>query len=140
MKKILLSRKGEMYIDSIITVIIIISLLLFSLSTLRIVSVKNTADSIADQLLETAAFYGCFGTEFDSHVADLQAKYSNLSFTVTYDGDWYNEEYERVQLGDSMSLTLHYEVTLGGFGSFITIPLTSVRSAASENFWKTSTS
>lgn len=138
MKRILTSRRGEMYIEAIITIIVIMAFVLFSISVLKIGTIKNTADTITDQLLETAAFYGGFGSEFEEKVTELQETYPGLEFTVTYEADWYNEPLKRVQLGDSMTVTLHYEITFGGFGSFITVPLTTVRTGASENFWKTS--
>ena len=137
MKKILSSRRGEMYVEAIITVIIIISFLVFMVSVFRIATVNNTAANIADTLLETAAYHGGFGEEFNAKVVQLQEKYPNFQFTVSYTGDWYNQYYERVQLGDSLSVTVHYEVSISGFGAFLNIPLECTRSGASENFWKT---
>lgn len=137
MRKILTSKKGEMYIEAVVTMIVVMVLLMFCLSVLRIASVRNIGDHIADQLLETAALYGGFGSEFDAKVEELTAKYSGFSFEVSYEADWYNSIYKRVQLGDSLSVTVSYDVSFGGFGSFITMPLTSVRTGASENYWRT---
>lgn len=135
-KKILKSKRGEMYVEGVVTFIIIIALLVFSMSVLKVSPVKSRIDLIADRLLETATHYGCFGTEFAEEVAYLQEAYPNMEFTVSYDGEWYNATLQRVQLGDKMTVTVSCEVTLGALGSFVTIPLTSVRSGASENYWK----
>ena len=89
-KKILSSKSGEMYIEAIVTIIIIMALLLFCISALQVASKKNQADVIADSLLECATFYGCFGNEFYALVDDLQETYSALPFTVEVSGDWYN--------------------------------------------------
>ena len=136
-KKILSSRRGEMYIEAVVTVIILIAFLSFMLSVFRVATINNTAMSITDALLETATYYGGFGPEFDAKVIELQEKYSGLPFTVSYTGDWYNAEYERVQLGDSLSVTVHYEVSITGFGSLLNVPLSCTRTGSSENFWKT---
>lgn len=135
-KKVLTSKRGEMYISAVVTVMVVMALLVFSLTVLRVATVANTADAIADTLIESATYNGSFGTEFQALEAELHQTY-NLDFTVEYDGDWYNTSLKRVQLGDTMTVTVKYNFTFGGFGSFLTIPLQSVRSGASENYWKT---
>ena len=137
MKKILTSKRGEMYFEAVITMMVIMALMVFVLSAFEVSVVKTTADSIADRLLETATFYGCFGDEFEAEVAMLREKYPNLEFEVGYSGDWYNTELRRVQLGDTMAVQITYEVTFSGFGSLISIPLNTTRYGASENYWKT---
>lgn len=136
MKKLLSSRKGEMYIEAVITIVVLISILVFALGTFRVATVKTKADAIADQLLETATFYGCFGDEFDARLAQLHETYPNMVFTVEYDGEWYNTTQERVQLGDIMTVTVYFEVELSGFGASITVPLHTTRTGASENYWR----
>ena len=136
-KNILTSKRGEMYIEAVITCIIIIALLLFCLSALKIASVKNTGDVICNPLLETATFYGCFGDEFYQAVEALKDQYPGLEFEVEVDGDWFNTTLKRVQLGDTMTVTVSYAVNIVGFGSFVNIPLKTVRTGASENYWKT---
>lgn len=136
-KKALSSKRGEMYIEAIVTVIIIMALLLFCLSALQVASKKNQADNIADALLECATYRGCFDAEFYALAEDLQEKYPGLPFTVEVSGDWYNSTYQRVQLGDEMSVTVRFTVTINGFGSFLKITLPATRTGASENYWKT---
>lgn len=136
LKKVLTNKRGEMYISAVITIIVVIALLAFSLTVMRVATVANTADAIADLLIETATYYGSFGNEFQELEAKLHETY-DLEFTVEYSGDWYNAGLKRVQLGDAMNVTVKYNFTFGGFGEFITIPLKSVRNGASENYWKT---
>lgn len=136
LKKVLTNKRGEMYIGAVVTIIVVIALLVFSLTVMRVATVANTANTIADLLIETATYYGSFGTEFQNLEAELHETY-NLEFTVEYDGDWYNTGLKRVQLGDTMTVTVKYNFTFGGFGKFLTVPLKSVRSGASENYWKT---
>lgn len=137
MRKMLSSKRGEMHIEAVVTIMILVAFMVFAMSVFRVSTVKNRADAIADTLLETATFYGCYGEEFDQKIVDLQNTYPNLEFTVSYDGDWYNSALERVQLGDTMTVTVYYKVTFGGFGSFLTLDLHSTRTGASENYWKT---
>lgn len=137
-KKVLTSKRGEMYIEGVVTVMVVVALLVFSLSVLQIATLSNTADTIADQLIETATFYGSFGTEYEAVKADLEETYNGMSFEVSENapGGYFNSTFKRVQLGDTMTVTVKYNFTFGGFGSFLTIPLQSVRTGASENYWK----
>lgn len=137
MKKIISSKRGEMYVEAVISLMVIAAFLVFALSAFRVSVVKTQADSVADQLLEVATFYGCFGEEYEDHLAKMQQAYSDLNLEVTYDGVWYNTNLKRVQLGDMMKVTVSYKVTFGGFGTFITLPLSTTRVGMSENYWKT---
>lgn len=133
-RKVLASRKGEAHISTIIGVVILMTVLSVALSTFQIIGVKDEADRIADALLETATFYGGFGTEFDDRVSQLQAEY--FDFTVTYDANWFNQNYKRVQLGDTLSVTITFTAHLFIFGVDVPIELPVVRTGASEKYWK----
>lgn len=136
-RKILSSKRGEMYVEAVVTIIIVMAVLLFCISALQVASVKNQADAIADTLLEHAAFYGCFDSNFYALVSEQKDAYPGIPFEVSISGDWFNEPLKRVQLGDTMTVRVSFSVTIGGFGSFIKIPLTTTRNGASENYWKT---
>lgn len=137
MKKKFSSKRGEMYIEAVVTTLVLTALLIACLSTFRVATVKTQADAVADQLLETATFYGCFGEEFDAMLDSLRETFPGLTFEVSYDGDWYNATLERVQLGDTMTVTVTYYVSFGGFGSYLTMALDTTRTGSSENYWKT---
>lgn len=134
LRKALTSKKGEAYISTTICLLILMSVLSVALSTFQVIGVKDEADRIADALLETATFYGGFGTEFDDRVAQLQAEY--FDFTVTYDAEWFNQTYKRVQLGDPLSVTITFTAHLFIFGLDVPIELPVVRTGASEKYWK----
>lgn len=135
LQNVFASNKGAAsYVSIIVSMIILMNVLGLVLNTFQIVGVKDEADRIADTLLETATFYGGFGTEFDERVAQLQAEY--FDFTVTYDAEWFNEAYKRVQLGDTLSLTITFTVNLTGFGFNVPIELPVTRTGASEKYWK----
>lgn len=133
-RQILTSRKGGIPIEAAVAVLVLMSLLATALSTFQVVGMKDEADRIADALLETATYYGGFGSEFDQRVAQLQAQY--FDFEVSYDATWYNQTYKRVQLGDPLSITITFTATLHGFATSIPIKLPVHRSGASERYWK----
>lgn len=155
-KKIVASKSGEMYIEAVITLMVVVVLLLFSISALGISPVNNTADMLVDQLIEQACFNGCFGSEFQKEVAELEKQYSNIGLKVKYGvcdekkGDpahsiacaectakYYNSTLQRVQLGGKMWVTVYYEFSLMGLPN--PIELSTSRVGASENYWKTET-
>lgn len=137
-KKVLSSKRGEMYIEALITCLLIIAFMVFALSVFRVTSTKNAMDNVADQLIEIATLNGCFGAEFDAKVAELEETYSHLDLKVTTSAEkWFNRQYERVQLGDSMTVRVDFSVSIGGgLVDFVAIELNSVRTGASENYWK----
>lgn len=134
LKKRFAAQKGEAYVSILIVMLLMMGILALSLNTFQIIGVKDEADRIADALLETATFYGGFGSEFDARVTQLRAEY--FDFTVTYDAQWFNEAYKRVQLGDTLSLTVTFTVSLKGMGIDTRIPITVARTGASEKYWK----
>lgn len=134
MWKRLKCKQGEMYIDSAITVLLIVALLLFAMSVMSVVSYKNTADAIADQLLEAAVTYGDLGSgsAYATLKADVMETYG---YTITEEAVWFNKVYKRVQLGDPITITVQYSVRFGGFGVFVTVPGRTVRTGSSEFYW-----
>ncbi len=135
MKKIICSKRGEMYIEVVITLILLTAFLVMSISVFQAISLKNTVDRMADELLETAAYTGGFGEEFDNKVTELQNKH--FYFEVSYSAEaWFNQALERVQLGDTLYVSLTFDTNIAGFGSVVPLELTVHRSGASEKYWK----
>lgn len=134
MKKLLSSQKGEMYVSQVISLVVLISFLGMALTVFQVIGMKDEADRIADVLLENATYNGGFGSEFDECVTKLQAAY--FPFEVEYEGDWLNTEYKRVQLGDTLSITVTITANLSGFGFNIPIDIPIHRTGASEKYWK----
>lgn len=134
LKKCFASQKGAAYVSILIVMLLMMGIFGLILNSFQIIGIKDEADRIADALLETATFYGGFGSEFDAQVVQLRAEY--FDFTVTYDAQWFNEAYKRVQLGDTLSLTVTFSVSLKGMGIDTSIPITVVRTGASEKYWK----
>ena len=134
LKKILTSKKGEMYIDAVVTLLVVIALLVFSLSVLRVAPVQSRLDTIADQLIELACYKGCFDSEFYARVEQIKQSNSDLQLEITSGADkWFNDSLHRVQLGESMHVTVRCEFKFMGSKP---ITLTATRTGVSENYWK----
>lgn len=133
-RQIMASRKGHVPIEAAVAFLVLMGLLATALNSFQVVGRKDEADRIADALLETATYYGGFGSEFDQRVAQLKDEY--FDFDVSCDATWFNQTYKRVQLGDPLSITITFTVKLTLFGTSIPITLPVYRTGASEKYWK----
>ena len=136
MRKILKSKKGEGYIDVVVGIFALMMVLVLTLNIYEFFVLKQDLDEISGQLIETATFNGNFGGEFDERVESLQGQF--FYFDVDTNAESYiNAHYERVQLGDTMEVTVSYQTYVKGLGVFkIPVTVSSHRSGISEKYWK----
>lgn len=136
MRRFFRSQKGEGYIDVVIGILALMSVLVVTLNIFEFMTLKEDLDEISGQLIETATFNGCFDTAFDERAEDLQNRF--FQFDVETDAqEYFNTSYKRVQLGDKMEVTVSVETYVRGLGVFkIPITVTSHRSGISEKYWK----
>ena len=136
MKKKLLSRKGEGYIDICVGIIVLLSVLVLTLNTYSFLTLKQDMDEITEQLIDVATSSGCFGEEFNDRAAALKGQFFDFDVTVSADS-WYNASYKRVQLGKTMKVTISVQTKLIGVGVVeIPITATSTRSGLSQHYGK----
>lgn len=136
MKKLITSRKGEGYIDIAIGLIALMMVLVVTLNIYYFLTLKQDMDEICGQLIETAAFTGSFGDEFEERCEELKGTFFDFDVTTSAT-EYYNETYQRVQLGDTMTLTISVHTYVQGVGAFkIPITVQSTRSGISEKYWK----
>ena len=136
MKKNLLSRKAEGYIDICVGIIVLLSVLVLTLNIYSFLTLKQDMDEITEQLIEVAATNGCFGDEFNDRAAALKEQFFDFDVAVSADS-WYNASYKRVQLGKTMKVTISVHTKLIGVGVVeIPITATSTRSGLSQHYWK----
>jgi len=135
MKK-LLSKKGEGYIDVCIGIIALLSVLVLTLNVYSFLTLKQDLDEISEQLIEVAAYNGCFGDEFNQRAESLKEQLFDFDVSVSADR-YYNATYKRVQLGNTMRVTVSVHTKVVGIG-IVNIPITcsSTRSGISEHYWK----
>ena len=136
MKKNLLSRKAEGYIDICVGIIVLLSVLVLTLNIYTFLTLKQDMDEITEQLIEVATTNGCFGDEFNDRAAALKEQFFDFNVTVSADS-WYNASYKRVQLGKTMKVMISVQTKLIGVGVVeIPITATSTRSGLSQHYWK----
>lgn len=135
MKKIL-NKKGEGYIDICIGIIALLSMLVLTLNVYSFLTLKQDLDEISEQLIEAATYSGCFGDEFNDRTESLKSQFFDFDVDVSADS-YYNASYKRVQLGNTMKVTVKVHTKLVGIG-IVNMPVicTSTRSGISERHWK----
>lgn len=136
MRRFFRSQKGEGYIDVVIGILALMSVLVVTLNIFEFMTLKEDLDEISGQLIETATFNGCFDAAFDERAEELQNRF--FQFDVETDAqEYFNTSYKRVQLGDKMEVAVSVETYVRGLGVFkIPITVTSHRSGISEKYWK----
>lgn len=136
MKKLITSRKAEGYIDICIGIIALLSVMVLTLNIYSFLTLKQDIDEISEQLIEVATYTGCFGDDFNSRADSLKTQYFDFDVTPAAES-YYNASYKRVQLGNTMSVTVTVHTKLKGVGVVdIPITATSKRSGISEHYWK----
>lgn len=136
MRKLLCSRKGEGYIDTCVSVIVFVMILVVAINVFSFITLKTEMDEICDELIETATYTGEFGSRFWDRDSELLDKYYYYDIDPTAE-KFYNSSYQRVQLGDTMSVEISVTTYLKGLGVFkIPVTVTVSKSGISEKYWK----
>ena len=135
-KKLAASKKGEGYIDICVGVIVFVMVLVIAINIFSFVTLRIEMDQIADELIEAATYFGCFGTDFWDHDSDMIDDY--FFYDLDYGADrYYNTPYKRVQLGNKMWVEVSYDTYIKGLGVFkIPVTLKVHKSGLSEKYWK----
>ena len=136
MKKILSNRKAEGYIDVAVGIIALMMVLVVTLNIYTFFMLRQDLDTVSGFLIETATSEGSFGEEFDDRSEELRSSF--FEFDVVASADEYNNStYERVQLGDKMTVTVSVHTYVRGVGAFkIPVTVSTTRSGISEKYWK----
>ena len=136
MKGLIKSRRGEGYIDICVGVVVFVMILVIAINIFSFITLRIEMDRIADELLESATFSGCFGTDFFNRDSELVEQY--YYYDLDYDADeYFNSAYSRVQLGHVMRVTVSVSTNIKGLGAFnIPVRLSVTRSGLSQKYWK----
>ena len=130
------NKRGEGYIDICVGVVVFVMLLVTAINLFSFLTLRVEMDRIADELIETATYTGCFDDEFFDRDEEMSGDYYN--YTLDYGADeYFNAAYKRVQLGHTMWVTVSKETEVQGLG-VIRIPVTVsvTRSGLSQKYWK----
>lgn len=136
MLKLLKSKRGEGYIDTVIIVVSAMLVIALAVKIFPVFIAKHQLDTYAAELCRTAEIAGRIGIETDTRTQELTQQTGispNIEWTVNYISDSHN-----VQLNDSFLLELSYSMNIGLFGSFGSFPvkMTSKAVGRSEVYWK----
>lgn len=130
-------RRGEGYIDTVVSVMVIMMLIVLSLNVFSFLTAKQDMDYFAREMVETAAVNG------RTYCAETYIRYYELSGEVgfypdySWTADYYNTSYRQVQYGDTIRITVRYTKYLEDFGVFrIPVTMTATYSALSQKYWK----
>lgn len=134
-KKLLHSKKGDGYVDLCVGVLVFVMMLIIALNIFEFVTLRVEMDQIADELIETATYDGCFGERFTE--TDMNMLDDYYYYDLDYGADeYFNSTYQRVQLGDRMWVKVSVETNIKGIGISIPITLSVKKSGLSEKYWK----
>ena len=130
------NKRGEGYVDVCIGVIAFVIVIVIAINIFSFITLRSDMELVADELLETATYTGCFGTDYGNMKTMLKSDYFDFD---TNEGaeSFFNAAYKRVQLGDTMWVEVRVTTYLRGVGAFkIPVTLTVKRSGISEKYWK----
>lgn len=130
------NKRAEGYIDICIGIIALLSVLVLTLNVYSFLTLKQDLDEISEQLIEVATYNGCFGDEFNQRANSLRDQLFDFD-VETSASSYYNAAYKKVQLGNTMKVTVKVHTKVVGIG-IVNIPITctSTRSGISEHYWK----
>lgn len=130
------NKRGEGYIDVVVTVLIFMMLLVLALNLFSFLSVKQDMDYYAKEMIYCATANGRTIGEVNTRKAELTAE-TGLNPSVTWQATYFNTGAAQVQYGDTITVTLTYNTYFKGFGVFrIPITLKAKYSGLSMKYWK----
>lgn len=135
-KSILKSKRGDGYIDVVVSVLVSMMLIVLALNVFSFLTVKQDMDYFAKEMIYSASAYGKTIGEVNTRYNELVAE-TGLNPTITWQTTYFNASAKTVQLGNTITVTLTYSTYVKGFGVFkIPITLTAKHSGLSQKYWK----
>lgn len=137
MLKSLRNRKGEGYIDTVIAVLVSMMLIVFALNVFSFFTLKQDLDYFAKEMLYSATTSGRTTNEVSVRYVAL-CEELGFSPSYSYAGtDYYNASTGKVQLGDTVIVTITYNTYVKGLGVFkVPITIKACHSGLSQMYWK----
>ena len=137
MKKLLKNTRAEGYIDTVVCVMAAMMVIVLALNVFSFLTMKQNMDYFAKEMIDTATIYGTTNGQVYVRYQELCAE---LGFrpTVSFAGtDYYNSSTGKVQLGDTIMISLTYRTYVQGLGVFrIPVTLVAKHSGLSQKYWK----
>ena len=136
MTKKLKSKRGEAYLDMVISTLLIAFVLVFIVGIFNVLATKQKLDYFAREMSITATTFGRIGEETDRRYEQL-AEQTGLRPQITFRAEYFSPSERTVQLGEPIMVEITHSFTIFGFGA-VTFPLTvtSSHSGLSQIYWK----
>lgn len=135
MRKVL-NKRGEGYIDVAVSVLVTMMLIVLALNVFSFFVIRQDMDYFAREMVSAAAVNGCTAGETATRYSEL-AQETGLRPQYAWDTDYCDAADQRVQLGDTIKVTLTCGSYTVGFGIFkIPVTLTASYSGLSQMYWK----
>lgn len=135
--KLLKNKKGEGYIDTVVGVLAAMMVIVLALNVFNFLTIKQDLDYFAKEMIDTATTYGRTSEEATARYNELCDEIG-IAPTVSYSGtDYFNSKTKKVQLGDTIIVTVTYKTNMQGLGVLsIPMTLTAKHSGLSQKYWK----
>ena len=136
MLKTLKNKKAEGYIDVTVAVLVIAFALMFIVSIWSMMTLKQDLKYMCGEILEVATGQGKINSAVYDRYEELCASLG-IAPQIEFSAEYFDASTGKVQLGDTITVTLTHELTLQGFGSY-TFPfeVTVSKSGLSKVYWK----
>ncbi len=137
MRKILRCKRGESYIDTVISFLVIIMVVVFALNVYSFLTLKSDMDYFAQEMVKAATVAG--RTDSSSIQDRLDELSEELGFVpkVGWEGTDFIKGTQKVQYGHTIRVTIEYESELVGMGVLnVPITLQATYSGLSQKYQK----
>lgn len=131
-----MNRRGEGYVDTVVTVLVCTMLIVLALNIFSFFTVKQDMNYFAQEMIDVATASGRTTGDTDERYAELLDE-TGVNPSCTWTADYFNTNDKTVQLGDSIRITVSYNTYIKGFGILkIPVTLTATYSGLSQKYWK----
>ncbi|MDD4474924.1 MAG: DUF4320 family protein [Eubacteriales bacterium] len=136
MINIIKSKRGEGYIDVVVSVLVSMMLLVLILNVFSFLTIKQDMDYFSKEMIESACMDGQTSGKVDERYDELVDEI-DIFPAYSWQSTYYNISDHTVQLGDTITIITTYRTYVKGFGVIrIPITLTTTYSGLSQQYWK----
>ena len=120
MKHLILNKRGEGYIDTVVEVLVSMILIVLALNVFQFLTLKQDLDHFAKEMITAATVSGL--AEEANRYEEL-AEETGLRPDCSWSADYFDAAKRRVQLGDTITLTLILSILVDTFFSRISLTM-----------------
>lgn len=136
MKDVIKNKRGDGYIDVVISVLVSMMMIVLILNVFSFMTVKQDMDYFAKEMINCAAANGTTAGRVNTRYYELVAEIG-IAPTVVWNTTYFNASQRTVQLGDTITVTLTLNSRVRGLGVIsIPVTLTAKNSGISQKYWK----